>query len=121
MGETGASLCSGFLRSAEAFSDRPALTVEGETISYEDLRRSAQSLAATLQRHDPGGESPLTAVFAYRNRTAFAGVLGALLRGHAVGWPPSPATRRVSVPTLSPPFAHPPLALSLLRVEDPVR
>ncbi|MBL8554531.1 MAG: amino acid adenylation domain-containing protein [Phenylobacterium sp.] len=38
-------------------------------------------MAATLAEFDPGGVE-LTAVFAYRSRTAFVGVLGALLAGH---------------------------------------
>jgi amino acid adenylation domain-containing protein len=42
----------------------------------------AARLAATLGRRAPAGGPPLTAVFAYRSPTAFAGVLAALFRGH---------------------------------------
>ncbi len=76
------ALHTGFLRSAEAFPERPALEVAGETLSYAELRDRAASLAATLQREAPGDEPPLTAVFAYRTATAFAGILGSLMRGH---------------------------------------
>jgi amino acid adenylation domain-containing protein len=75
-------LYSGFLRSAERFPERPALEVADETLSYRELRERAASLAATLLREVPGREPPLTAVYAYRSATAFAGVLAALLRGH---------------------------------------
>lgn len=77
-----ALLWSGFLASAERFPGRPALEVEGKVLTYEQLRAHAMSIAATLARHAPGNEPPLTAVFAYRSVTAFAGVLGTLLRGH---------------------------------------
>lgn len=76
------NLSSGFLRSVEAFGERPAVEVSGKTLTYAQLFRKAASLAATLARHQDEIEPPLTAVFAYRSETAFAGVLGALLRGH---------------------------------------
>ena len=75
-------LHSGFARSAEAFPDRPALEVGGEALTYAELHDRAASLAATLTREAPGSDPPLTAVFAYRSATAFAGVLAALMRGH---------------------------------------
>ncbi len=76
------ALCSGFLRSVERFSDRPALEVSGQCLTYAQLFHKAASLAATLAALDTAQNPPLTAVFAYRSVTAFAGVLGALLRGH---------------------------------------
>lgn len=76
------SLQSGFLRSAEHFPGQPAVAVAGTTLSYHDLRARAASLAATLLHWGPTDGPPLTAVFAYRSPTAFAGVLGALFRGH---------------------------------------
>ncbi|HYI38521.1 MAG TPA: amino acid adenylation domain-containing protein [Thermoleophilaceae bacterium] len=75
-------LHAGFERSAASFPGRPALEVGGRTLSYAELRDYAASLAATLIREAPGGEPALTAVFAYRSATAFAGLLGALMRGH---------------------------------------
>lgn len=76
------TLSDGFLRSREAFAERPAVEVAGKTLTYAQLFRKAASLAVTLARHQEEIEPPLTAVFAYRSETAFAGVLGALLRGH---------------------------------------
>jgi amino acid adenylation domain-containing protein len=75
-------LQSGFLRSAQLYPERPALEVGGETLSYTELRDRAAVLAATLSRELPEADPPLTAVFAYRTATAYAGLLGALLRGH---------------------------------------
>lgn len=60
---------------------RPALHVDGAETSYQELWSRAGSFAATIQRRDPVGEPPLTAVFADRSRTAFTGILGALLAG----------------------------------------
>src|SRR5580658_4424135 len=77
-----AMLSCGFLNSVQAFRNRPALEVAGEALSYDALFRRSASLAATLARHDFGGGPLLTAVFAYRSVTAYAGILGALLRGH---------------------------------------
>ena len=77
------SLHSAFLRSAERFGDRSALEVEGRISTYSELRALAESIAATLLVHDDPNASPqLTAVFGYRSVVAFAGVLGALARGH---------------------------------------
>jgi amino acid adenylation domain-containing protein len=76
-----APLLSGFLASAERFADRPALELEGVPISYAELRRRASTIAASLAAGAPP-QPRLTAVFASRSVTAYAGVLGALLRGH---------------------------------------
>jgi amino acid adenylation domain-containing protein len=74
-------LHSGFLRAAGAWPDRPALHVDGQTISYEALRKRAATLAATVQRHRPVDAPPLVGVFADRSATGFAGVLGSLMAG----------------------------------------
>ncbi len=76
------TLRSLFLGSAETFPNRPALEVEGHVLTYAALRDRAARVAATLLREAPAADPPLTAVFAYRSPTAFAGVLGALFRGH---------------------------------------
>jgi len=82
-GDRQQGLGQGFLRSVEAFGDRPAVEVGGEVLTYAGLFKKAASLAATLIRYQSGvGGPPLTAVYAYRSSTAFAGVLAALLRGH---------------------------------------
>jgi amino acid adenylation domain-containing protein len=76
-------LHAGFLRSAERMPDRAALTVQGETLTYAELRERASGLAATVLRHTPPGGSPMVAVFADRSVTAFAGILGSLVAGMA--------------------------------------
>ncbi len=75
-------LHTGFLASAETRPDRTALLVGGQTLSFAALRDQAASIAASAARHSPGGGPALTAVLAHRSPTAFAGVLGALFRGH---------------------------------------
>jgi amino acid adenylation domain-containing protein len=76
------SVRTGFLRSAEQFPDRPALELDGRVLTYRQLRDLAASLAVALDAQAPADEPPLTAVFGHRSIAAYAGVLGALLRGH---------------------------------------
>jgi non-ribosomal peptide synthetase component F len=76
------ALWTGFMRSAEMFPDRPAVHAEGKTLAYRELRERTCRIAATIQRHQDSSHTPLTAVFAYRSPTAFAGVLGSLLAGN---------------------------------------
>src|SRR5438874_852057 len=71
-----------FLRSCEKFPDRPAIEVTGSQLSYSELGERAKSFAATIQANANPRGVPLTAVFAYRSQTAYAGVLGALMAGH---------------------------------------
>jgi amino acid adenylation domain-containing protein len=75
-------LCSSFFRCAGEAPDRAALEVEGNTLTYGELARRARTIAATLLEHAQDDGPPLTAVLAHRTGTAFAGVLGALARGH---------------------------------------
>lgn len=76
------TLRSGFLESAARFPDRDALSVGDERLTYRALERRARRIAATLDRHAPSGEGKLTAVLGHRHSTTFAGILGALMRGH---------------------------------------
>lgn len=76
------TLRSGFLRSVERFGDREALALGDSSLTYAALYDRAARVAATLDRHAGGGEGLLTAVFGHRHPSAFAGILGALLRGH---------------------------------------
>src|SRR4030095_5567699 len=78
-----ALLHSGFLRSSEAMPYRPALEIGSQTLTYGDLRARAARVAATLQLRTPSGGPPMTAVFADRSTTTFAGILGSLLAGRA--------------------------------------
>lgn len=75
-------LWSGFLNSAKRFPQRPAIAAEGQVWSYDQLLELACSIAATIQKRPELSATPVTAVFAYRSTTAFAGVLGALLSGN---------------------------------------
>jgi amino acid adenylation domain-containing protein len=75
-------LWSGFLRSAREFPQRPAVSAEGKTLTYEELREAACRIAATIQNYPDYLTTPLTGVFAYRSASAFVGVLGALLAGN---------------------------------------
>ncbi len=75
-------LWTGFIRSAADFPQRPAIVADGVSLSYSDLLDSALRIASTLQSLPDHSHTPLTAVFAYRSPTAFAGVLGALLAGN---------------------------------------
>lgn len=75
-------LASGFVRSAERFPDRLALEVAGQSLTFADLEVRAAAIAATIAERSPADAPPLTAVYASRSATAFAGVLGALLAGH---------------------------------------
>lgn len=79
--QTSCPLWAGFIQSATIFPQRPALSVDGRVATYCELCESALSIAATLQAGRADGGAPLTAVFAHRSLTAFAGVLGALLAG----------------------------------------
>jgi amino acid adenylation domain-containing protein len=76
------ALWTGFLRSAERVPNHPALVVAGQTFTYTELRELALRIAATIQSRAPSSTPPLTAVFAYRSPTAFAGILGSLAAGH---------------------------------------
>lgn len=76
------SVRSGFLRSAQRFPDRPALQIGTEVRTYSALRDRAAAIAATLDALAPADEERLTAVFAARSTTAYAGILAALFRGH---------------------------------------
>lgn len=74
------TLLSGFLCSSTKFPNRPALDVNGETVTYQQLCDRAAALAATFQHYDRG-DSELIGVFAYRSLTAYQGVLGVLMSG----------------------------------------
>ena len=80
------TMWSGFLRSSEKFTDRPALFAESKFLKYSELRETAGRVAATIQAHVDPGETPLTAVFADRSPTAFIGVLGSSLAGNGWWW-----------------------------------
>ncbi|MGD1102106.1 MAG: AMP-binding protein [Terriglobia bacterium] len=76
------ALWTGFYRSAERYPERPALMVADRVFTYAEIRETACRIAATIQSSSHYSTTPLTAVFAYRSLTAFAGVLGSLLAGN---------------------------------------
>jgi len=76
------SLWQRFTQTCQRFSDRPAISVGGQDITYAQLANQAKRLGATIQRESDRGAVPLTAIFGYRSETAYAGVLGALMAGH---------------------------------------
>lgn len=82
MDRPNSSLCSGFLSTSESAPQRIALEVDSQKVSYGELRDRAASIAATLMLRAVSEQPPLTAVFAHRSLTAFAGVLAVLMRGH---------------------------------------
>jgi amino acid adenylation domain-containing protein len=74
------SLIGGFLKSCEQYPDHTALEVDGEALTYAELRTEVEALAALIRSGDPDGP-PLCAVYAYRSKTAYVGVLASLYAG----------------------------------------
>jgi amino acid adenylation domain-containing protein len=74
------NIVSGFLESSERFASRPALVVDGEHLTYSDLRREAGKLASLLLQTAVSASS-LAAILACRSVTAYAGILGILGTG----------------------------------------
>jgi amino acid adenylation domain-containing protein len=93
-----AGLASGFLRSAAESPGRPALEISGAAVSYDELRLRAEAIGATLVQNAPS-DPMLTAVFGSRTATAYAAVLGVLLRchGYVPLQPRFPADRNRSI------------------------
>ncbi len=67
-----------FWSSYRRFPDRPALSVDGKTLSYRDLASMAAGFAVTLDEVDATQQ---VGVIAYRTATAYAGILGILASG----------------------------------------
>ena len=76
------TLFSGFARSVSRFPGRPALEVGNYALSYAELDDRAARIAASICKRTPDHSPPLTAIFAARSPTAFAGALGALRAGN---------------------------------------
>ena len=76
------NLISGFLESAERFAERPALVVDGKSLSYASLRGIVRKVATAIHALQLEQKPfPLVAVLAHRSETAYAGVLGSLAAG----------------------------------------
>lgn len=76
-------LHDGFLRSSKRFPEHPALEVQGQCWTYEELRVEASRLAGTLAAL-PVLTGSLTGILAYRSPTAYAAALGILMSGRGV-------------------------------------
>jgi amino acid adenylation domain-containing protein len=76
-------LVAGFVRSAAAAPDATAVEVDGERWSYEGLLRVSAAIAHQLEATVAGEAPARTAVFAHRSWVAYAGLLAALIHGHA--------------------------------------
>ncbi len=87
-------LAQGFYQSFIRYPDRPALSISGDEVSYQQLAQLACGLGIQLRSvlpdHARGHElekvsatAPLTAVFGQRSLMCYAGILGALFAGHA--------------------------------------
>jgi amino acid adenylation domain-containing protein len=74
------SLIRRFAQSAESYPARPALVVEGQSISYLRLKRLATRISQTILQYQED-DSPLVAVLGSRTITVYAAILGA----HAAG------------------------------------
>ena len=72
-------LVSGFLASAEAYADCPAIQIKEATQTYAELRTQALRIAATLQRAPD--KVVRTGVYGHRSFAALSGVLAGLLCG----------------------------------------
>lgn len=98
---TTPNLFTGFAGAARRVPERPALVVEGATITYAEMSEQVGRLAATINGSAPG--TRLVGLLANRSRTAYAGLLGALAsgRGYVPLNPKHPTDRLRKVLALS--------------------
>ncbi|MDO9598618.1 MAG: amino acid adenylation domain-containing protein [Azoarcus sp.] len=86
-------LHAGFLESVRRFPTRPALEVEGQVLTYAELRSHAAGIAAVLAAGVRPGAPLLAGVLANRSLPVYAGLLGTLMAGFGIvplnpGFPP---------------------------------
>ena len=72
-------IVSGFMTSAEKYSERPALDVNNQTYSYEQLKKRSLHITRVLQ--GSGLSSQFVSLLSYRSVTAYAGIIGVLASG----------------------------------------
>jgi D-alanine--poly(phosphoribitol) ligase subunit 1 len=77
---SAANLAWGVYRNAEARPEAPALHVEGRSLTYAELRTSAQRVAAWLARA-ANGPVGRVAIFARRSLETYLGILGTCWSG----------------------------------------
>jgi len=75
------SLVDLFMRPADLHPARPALWVNGRSISYDQLKRSAETLAAGLSASRRKIGDGLCAVLTNRSETSYSSVIGSMLAG----------------------------------------
>ncbi len=75
-----ASLRSAWLPSVERFPDRPAVVLEGKTLTYAELDAEARQIAACILDR-LARPAIRVGVFASRSLTAYAGVISSLFAG----------------------------------------
>jgi amino acid adenylation domain-containing protein len=94
----------GFLESMTRFGSRPALHVDGISLSYDALGRRAARIAATIKKYSLA-DTPLVALLAHRSLTAYAGMLGILGagKGYVPLNPKLPVERLLRILTLAGP------------------
>jgi amino acid adenylation domain-containing protein len=82
--ETGSwQAAQDFLKAATRSPDQPAITAEGQSLSYGALLARVTQLAAALAADERAADAPVTAIYLSRGIDTYAAVLAALLRGHA--------------------------------------
>lgn len=88
------NLASGFVEAFRRFPSRPALIVERQSYSYQQLAGSVGALASALREND-SSQSRLVAILSSRNHIAYTGILGTLVagRGYVPLNPSFPAAR----------------------------
>ncbi|MEL7338497.1 MAG: AMP-binding protein, partial [Planctomycetota bacterium] len=75
------TLTSAVVAAAARWPERPALEVDGTSLSYADLMREAAAIADAAVDRPITPDAPTTAVLAHRSVSAFAGIVAALVRG----------------------------------------
>jgi amino acid adenylation domain-containing protein len=76
-------LHAGFFAAAERFGDRPALYVQGRTLTYAEMRCLVLTVAHALAQ-SAGTANPMVGILAHRSLEVYAGILGALACGGTV-------------------------------------
>ena len=70
------SLGDWFFASAQSLPDREALSVSGETYTYDELATAAASVSVAIECGFQNGPGNLVALYAHRILGAYAAILG---------------------------------------------
>ena len=101
--KVGWRACTDFLQSAEKHPETLALTADGRSYTYAELRAAAEAAAAAIAACETEGQQPVVAFYAHRGLASYAAILGALMRGCAYVPlnPKFPADRNAAILTRS--------------------